>query len=126
MDNAAIKAAVEASRRVTETVGGRTFTLRLPTQHEVEMAYLRARGDGNHEAATSACMRFLLERSIVGWTEVVTTDLVPDVPPEPVPWSADLVPIFLDVQSEIADELKEKFSARLNARQKKTAEAQKN
>jgi|GEM_PF-2656744 len=122
-----LKAAVESSRRFTHTVDGRTFTLRMPTSHEVKMAYARARtGTNDHLAAFFQSQREIAERAVTGWTEVIETDLVPEGASAPLAFDASLVPLLFDVHAEWQMAISDAIDKRIAEREKTQEAAAKN
>lgn len=87
---------VELSKRAREfkhQCEGRIYTLRTPTDHEVQVIYMR------HEADTAQKVliaRELVELSIVSWSGVTLADVLEGQPPADLPYRKDLVPVVLD------------------------------
>jgi len=141
-----LKAAVESARRFSHKVllyaepppkddapdtrlptGSRTFQLRMPTSHEVKMAYARARtGTDDHLAAFFQSQREIAERSVTGWTEVDETDLVPDGANAPMAFDASLVPLIFDAHSDWQTSISEAIDKRIAEREGKQEAAAKN
>jgi hypothetical protein len=117
-----------AAREFTVPVGSATYTLRLPTEHEKNMASLRARGPGAaaDPAFPALLIRKLLEQSIVAWSGVTCEMLAPGGGAE----VAELVPgaaaLLLDADPATAQALQDAFVARTMERQRHVEEQQKN
>lgn len=128
MDIADIKRKAEAAREFDVAVGAAKFTLRLPTQHEVEIEVSRARlFDGMDDPALLVKVRrALVERAIVRWQGVTCEDLAPGGGSD----AADLVPgaaaLLLDSDEARAKTLTEAFIEQRAARQQKQDAAAKN
>lgn len=105
MDWAAIQAQQRAAREIEAPAGGHSFTLRVPTRHEVNVAVARllvANGDGS----VALLQRKLLELAIVGWNGPRMRDLLPaSDDATPLPCEPAAVPLLLDEQPELEDEL---------------------
>jgi len=120
MDAAEIARRAQAAREFTAEVGGRNFTLRLPTAHESAVAYVRNVPGGTADgAAWVLVQRYTLERAIVGWSGVKLADLLPNADEEDQPWAAALVPVLLDAhpqwERELSDGLLERMADRAKA-----------
>lgn len=130
MDLAEIARRQIAAREIKHTVGGRSFTLRLPTRHERKLVLARVCDEGQWRGSadeggimpTEIAMRatrLLLERAIVGWDARlgdVLADLDATAADEPLPWSAQAVPLLLDARPEWEAELQRAFAEAENAR----------
>ena len=128
MDLADIKRKAEAARQFVVQVEGRSFTLRLPTQHEIEVEAVRARlHDGGADPAQLTVMkRTLLERGVVQWSGVTCEQLAPGAGADDAELSREAVCLLLDAEPELAATLDAEFVARLAERNAKRAEAAKN
>lgn len=132
MDLAEIARRQLAAREIKHTVGGRTFTLRLPTRHERKLVLARVCDETQWRAdaaqgesfvlPTELSMRvtrLLLERAIVGWDATVG-DALPELTDvaaaEPLPCTAAAVTLLLDAQPEWEAELQRAFVAAEAAR----------
>lgn len=121
MDLAELKRLSLAARESTHTVGGRSFTLRVPTRHETTVAVrLNSAASGGDEAALYViARRALLDAAVVGWAGVLVSDLLPAGAPEAesaYPHEPGAVPILLDAQPAWAAELSDKLVELLAAR----------
>ena len=128
MDFADIKRRAIAAREFPVAAGGFTFTLRLPTQHEIDIEATRARmHEGDIDPAQLTIIRRrLLERAVVGWDGVTWGHLADGSGGEPAEISADAVALLLDSDTDLAETLDAAFVARLAERNNKRAEAAKN
>ena len=128
MDLADIKRKAAAARQFTLTVDGRSFTLQLPTQHEIEVEAVRARlHDGDTDPAQlTVIRRRLLERGVVAWAGVTCEHLAPGGGTDEADVSPDAVALLLDAEPALASQLDGDFVARLAERNAKRAEAEKN
>lgn len=122
---------VLAARQFTHEVGGITFTLRMPTEHQVQVESLRSGvGGSSHEnlaAAMTVLRRRLLELALVDWSGAKVSHLVPGhEPDEPLEFDPDAVPMLLDAQPAVANELDNELVQRLADRNKPLEEAEKN
>ena len=128
MDFADIKRKALAAREFTAEVGVKSFTVRLPTPHElaVEVERARLRGGTLDPAQFIVVWRVLLERGVVGWSGVTCEDLAPGAGPEPADVSAEAVALLLDADADLQGKLYEQFVTRLVERNTKRAEAEKN
>ena len=128
MDLADIKRKAEAARELVVEVAGRSFTLRLPTPHEIEVEAIRSRlHEGDTDPAQLSIMRRrLLERGLVSWAGVTCEHLAPGAGAEPAEAGREAFALLLDAEPELAAELDAQFVARLAERNAKRAEARKN
>jgi hypothetical protein len=123
MDLQTLQQRALAAREVRHTLGEITYTLRIPTRHEVLLAAQRsgamqANGD---RAALLVTQRAVLEAAIIGWSGVRVRHLLP---PEqagadgdtPLPWEAGAVSLLLDAQNEAAQDLAELVNQRMAQR----------
>lgn len=121
MDLAEFKRRFDKSREVTEEVDGRTFTLRLPTR-AVAMLVVES------EAAAGRAVYQLLVESIVAWKGVKVADLSPEDPEahEPLPCTADTVPMLLDTRLDLTAVLSQRLLEALRRRSDSLEAARKN
>jgi hypothetical protein len=130
MDNAEIQRRAAAAREFEHVVGSRTFRVRIPTTHEVQVELLRAgAGQRGHEHAALAIMgRAVLERGIVGWSGVTTADLLPgeDVDVQVAEYAPALVALLLDAQPELERKLTDALTEKTSARNAQIEAARKN
>lgn len=122
-----LKSAVESARRFTHTIDGRTFTLRTPTEHEIDLSYFRAVASGlEHGGASFEATREVSTKAVIGWTEVMTTDILPSLPSEPLVYSPDAALLLFDAKQEWFDSIKKAVRDRREESKAKTEEAAKN
>ena len=116
MDAAALRAHAEARARFDHTVQGphgpRRFTLRIVSQHELEVAALQVRSEfgrrrANERAFSLAMFRRALEVALLDWQGVTAGEIAPDVeqPDELQPFDAGLAALYLDEPKLVAAEL---------------------
>lgn len=122
-----LRRAFDAAREFTLYVGPddatprRSLTLRLPTEHEVRVASLRAGVRTMSDPAALALLeRQLLVQSVVGWAGMRRCDLLPHEPADALEFHPGAVELLLDAQPEWfkqpAGELLERISARAQQR----------
>lgn len=128
MDLADIKRRAVAAREAPFTARGFTFTLRLPTQYEIDVEAARARLHGGEidPAHLTIIRRRLLERAVVAWSGVTWEHLAPGSGGAVADISQAAVALLLDSEPELAAELDAEFVSRLADRNTKRAEAAKN
>lgn len=130
MDRDAILKAAQAAVTWTQEVGGRTFVLRVPSQHQVRVAYMRLpakdKDGGDPIVVMDLISQSLLERAIIGWSGVAENDLIANDVDKAVEFHADLVPVLLDAQYEISSELRSEMSKRMMERTTAFEAAKKN
>jgi len=121
MDLAELKKRFDKSREVTEEIGSRSFTLRLPTR---AVALLVVESD----ASSGRAVYQLLIDAVVGWKGVTVGDIAPDDPEahEPLPCTAESIPLFLDSQIEVLGALSARFLDALRRRNEIFEAARKN
>jgi hypothetical protein len=103
-DLTTLAAQIEASRRFTHSVGARTFALLQPTEHAIRTAQedtVGAQGVIHHTRSARA----LLNAALVGWEGVTLADIDPSLGADALPFSTAAVPLLLDNNQDIADEL---------------------
>jgi hypothetical protein len=117
-----------AAREFSVPVGARTYTVRMPTDDEHELAYLRCRRDQPRDALHQEFARELLLISVVGWSGVKAGDLIKDLPKpdEVVSFSKSAVGFLLSKLPEDAAAIGQKFDERLVERLKSAEAAEKN
>ena len=128
MDLADIKRKAEAARRFTVQAGGLSFTMQLPTQHEIEVEAVRARlhnGDAD-PAQLTVIRRRLLERGVVAWAGVTCEHLAPGGGTDAADVGVEAVALLLDAAPALAAQLDAEFVGRLAERNAQRAEAAKN
>lgn len=126
MDINDLRRKVLAAREFSLVIDGVTFTLRVPSEHQVQVASLRS-GLGNDSAAMPLLRRRLLEEALIHWAGAQVSHLVPGhEPDEPLDFDAEVVPLLLDVQAEWAQQLDEALVLRLAERRKPQDTAEKN
>lgn len=128
MDLADIKRKAEAARRFAVQVGGLSFTLQLPTMHEIEVEAVRARlhEGGADPAQLTVIRRRLLERGVVAWAGVTCEHLAPGGGADAADVGAEAVALLLDADPALASKLDAEFVGRMAERNAKRAEAAKN
>ena len=87
---------VELSKRAREfkhQCEGRIYTLRSPTDHEIQVIYSRHEGDGAHKVLIA---REIVEMAIVSWQGVTLADVLDGQPPADLPYRKDIVPLLID------------------------------
>lgn len=105
-----IRAAAERARRFACELDGRRFECVVPTQFEVDCI--------TQEHRTFArVQREIVLKAVRGWTEVTSADLnLPDLPCEPLPYSAAAAVLLFDQRSDwearLADEVAERVRQR--------------
>jgi hypothetical protein len=122
MDIEALKARTLAARQFTVPCGSRSYTLQLPTAHELEVAAAR-RTDG--AAGTVEFFRHAIERALVGWSGITEASFAGEGD-SAVPFSAELVPWLLDAQPADAEQLRSALVDRLTERRERMEAAAKN
>jgi len=112
-----------AARELVHTVGGITYTLRVPTRHEVLLAAQRsgAMQAGGDRAALLVTQRAVLEAAVIGWTgarvcHVLPPDQAAGEADAPLPWEAGAVPLLLDARPDDAQALADVINQRMAAR----------
>ena len=128
MDLHDIKRKAQAAREFVVPVGACSYTLRLPTQHEIEVEAMRARlYDGEADPAQLVVIRRrLLERAVVAWSGVTCEALAYGGGTEPADVSVEAASLLLDADPKLAEELDAHFVGKLAERNAKRAEAAKN
>lgn len=104
----AMIALVRKQRTFTHEIEGRVFTLTVPTDHQMQVAYLRA-GGKQDPASWIVMARCLLQAAIHDWRSVTDEDIQAGIEKTEVAFHADLVPLLLDAQpgwtAELSDEM---------------------
>lgn len=132
MDLDYIKRKALAKREYTAKVGPedaqRTIQMRLPTEHEITLASLRSGIAGMADAAAVAVLqRALVVQSVVGWSGVLCSDLLPGVEGDhELPFETGAVSELLDAQHEWGQVLADELYTRLAERRKIRDAATKN
>ncbi len=128
MDFADIKRKAQAAREFSVQVGGLGFTLRLPTQHEVEVqaARVRLHEDDADPAMLLRLRRSLVEHAVVAWAGVTLEHLAPGGGSDAAEVSQQAVALFLDANEAAADALYGEFVARRAERLQRQGDAAKN
>jgi hypothetical protein len=130
MDISELKAKALAARTVRVEVGGCTFSLRIPTEHEAVLTVRRI-GGGNlagDGAGMLIFQRACLEQAIVGWQGPRISHVLSDDPAEtdPLAWSVETVPLLLDAQPDWGRELGNALNDHMAQRRKVTQADAKN
>lgn len=130
MDFNDLKRKAEAAREFSLRVRHMGFTLRLPTQHELEVAVARARVHDNGADAASllALRRALMVQAVVAWEGVTGSDLAPDGGTDVVEISPAAVGLLLDHEpnADAANALHAAFAEKRAARMEVQEAAEKN
>ena len=106
MDLADLKRRAEAAREIAApAVRGMSATLRLPTDHEVQIEAARCRvHDGADDpAALVRVRRALLCRAVVAWSGVTAGHLVDGAGSDAVEASPAAAALLFDAQPDVAD-----------------------
>jgi hypothetical protein len=115
----------QAAREFTLAIGALSFTLRLPTQHELKVEALLISA-ATAPARSTVLVRSLLEKAVVSWTGVTCEHLAPDGGPDPAELVDGAVALLLDHQPTVAAGLLDAFVDRMNDRATRKDEAAKN
>jgi hypothetical protein len=128
MDLADIKRRAQEAREFTVALDGIGYTLRLPTQYEVEIEAVRARlHNGEHDPAQLTVLRRrLLERAVVAWPGVTCERLAPGAGSAQADATPEAVALLLDAEPQLAQRLDAAFVDRMVARNARQDEAAKN
>lgn len=107
MDLAELKAAALAARQFQAAIGECSFTLRTPTRLELRELLRRhaIEPDTDSPVVMSLLRHYLVHAFLVGWMGVRNCHIVADAGTDPLPWSADAVPLLMDAQPDWADTL---------------------
>jgi hypothetical protein len=127
-DIADLQRKANAAREFQVVVGACTYTLRLPTTHQKEVAAMRARGDGHtaDPALAVLLVRRLVEQSVVAWSGVTAEHLAPGGGADVAELVPGAVALLLDNQPETARQLTDAMVARENERNAHAEAARKN
>lgn len=102
-DLARLEAAAIKAREFSHTVGERTYTLRIPTRHEVrECVHANGLARGADAMFVPLLRHYLLLQCIVGWQGVRERDII-GAGDAPLPWSPRAVALLLDNLPDEAD-----------------------
>lgn len=118
--------AAKAARTYTQDVEGRVFTLVMPSQHEMRVAYLRAGAERDDPALLHIILREVLKKSITDWSNVTVDDFMKNGDQKAVDFDSDLVLELMDAQDDWRDVLDKELTKRLSARAGSIEAAQKN
>lgn len=116
MDLQQLQARALAAREFDCPVGGVTYRLRVPTQHEALLAAHRTGVVGQAQgAAYLLLMRAVLEAAVCGWQGLRVGHVLPggDDAAAPLPWSAGAVPLVLDARPHDAQALADAMGAKM-------------
>lgn len=116
----AIVEAVRKRRTFTHEIQERGFTLRLPTDHQLQVEYLRA-GGTQDPASWLVMTRRLLEAGIQDWRGVTDDDNKAGEDKADVAFHTDLVPLLLDAQPEWSAELSNELTKRIEVKRQETS-----
>lgn len=108
-------------------IGEVTMTLRVPTRHESSVAYMDSTGDGRRSVEVRF-ERALLVRSVMAWSGVKVSHVVPDSPQasDAIDLHPDAVALVLDAQPAWEDKLLPELVRRLGERYARLDTASKN
>lgn len=125
-DFQALKARALKAREFTHTIGEQSFTLRMPTEHEVTQVLHRHRllAAGFDLTVEKLSRYHLLCSHLLGWTGVRERDLLPrnvrdsadEALAAPLPWSIEAVPLYLDANPVVTRQLGEELMRRTSER----------
>ena len=104
MDVKELKDRIEASRRVEAVVNGATFTMIMPTDHQLRVIMQRA-NDANGQRVDALIWHRLLGQALVGWSGVKVADLFVVENDEPLAFSAEARDLLLEHRLDIVDSL---------------------
>lgn len=116
----------QAAREFIAQFDELSFTLRLPTQHELKVEALRSTASGMDPAQSTVLVRALLEKAVIGWSGVTCEHLAPHGGPELAELVPGAVALLLDSQPEVAAGLMDAFVDHMNERATRKDEAAKN
>jgi len=106
MDAAELRAKALAARRFEYIEGEWKFTLQTPTRREaMHIAHERGiRMDDEHVATSAAALLSyaIAESCIVGWTNLRERDVLSGGGDAPLPWSVDMVQLWIDAHHQAA------------------------
>ena len=128
MDLADIRRKALAAREFVVQEAGSSYTLRLPTAHDIEVEVIRSRlHDGEVDPAQlTVIRRRLLERALVAWSGVACERLAAGAGAEPADVSTEAAAFLLDAEPDLAQRLDAEFVERLAARRQTQGTAEKN
>jgi hypothetical protein len=117
-----------AAREFKVECGPRSYTVRIPTDHEQELAWRRCRPEQPMGAFVAEFWRELSLVAVVGWSGVKAGDLSPDAPKpdDSVRFSAAGVGFLLDKLPDDAAKLGEAFAIEFAKRKTEQEDAAKN
>src|SRR5262245_28820736 len=104
MDLAELKAKIAAARYKEVDINGSTYCLSIPHDHAWRCEIER-HVDKDLRVLQAAAFRAVLRMALTDWRNVKTTDIQPDLPEEPLPFSTDARELLLDHRQDITDEL---------------------
>jgi hypothetical protein len=115
----------QAAREFVLPLGARSFTLRLPTRHELKVEALLISA-ATAPARSTVLVRSLLEKAVVSWSGVTCDDLAPHGGDEPAELVEGAVALLLDNRPEVAAALMDAFVDQMADRATLKDEAAKN
>jgi len=118
--------AAKAARTYAQEIEGRSFTLQMPSQHDMRVNYLRAGADADDPALVYLVLRESLEKSLVGWSGITVDDLLKNGDKSSADFNVELVPVLLDAQDDWREALDKELTKRLAERNGSIEAAQKN
>lgn len=115
-----------AAREFQKVIEHATFTLRIPTRHETQLA-IRRGGPSDDVARLLVAERLLLEGALVRWSGVRVQDVLADHEfAEDLPHEPAAVPLLLDAQPDWAHQLGVALMDAMASRQAAQDTAEKN
>ena len=111
MDLAEIQRQALAAREISIVIDGASFTLRLPTRLDSQVALARVlaanKGETNDHVLALRIERETLLQAVSGWSGVPARWLVPDADPADAPceFGRGLVAVLLDERPDICEQL---------------------
>lgn len=124
-----IRARALKSREVTVDVEGRSFMLRVPTMHEIQLGQRsasRLSASLGENATELVLQRLLVESAVIGWSGIMVRDVLAEEGDEPLAFAPTLVDVVLDAQPRWALLLGAELYERIVARSSAAAEDAKN
>lgn len=116
-----ILARFQKSREFEAQVGGWTFQLRLPTEHEERWFALEEKEANGAALGGRAWGRRVVHASVVGWQGPTLDDLLHDGSKDALPFSPSIAAALLDHRTDVCDELVVKV---LSERERRSALAE--
>jgi hypothetical protein len=121
-----LAARIEAGRTIAVAIGDIEVSLRLPTDHQMEVATAGMRADYSGQELIARVTRTMVEQAVTAWKGVSVDTLLGDGDADPLPCEARTVPWLLDQRPDVAAELVRAFYEGLAARRARREDAAKN